>query len=90
MSFAKLYNDTKAGQILIVIESGDNGPEVKISFQPEGLGVCSTSLEFTDGDSDEAWEKADAAFDLFSKEQAEEYVLNVLKDLGKSGLIAID
>jgi len=87
MSFAKLYNDTQAGQILVVIDSGDSGPEVKISFEPQGLGVCSTSLEFTDDDEGEAWDKAQRAFDLFSLEQAEGYVLNVIKELDQSGLL---
>jgi len=39
--FAKLYEKTKYGQILVMLDSTDEGePVIKYCCQPEGLGVC--------------------------------------------------
>lgn len=39
--FAKLF-DTPKGQVLIIIQDGDEGLEIVAMAQPEGLGVCQT------------------------------------------------
>ena len=40
--FAKLYETTEHGQILVMLDSTEEGePFIKYSCQPEGLGVCS-------------------------------------------------
>lgn len=58
--FAKLYS-TDAGQILVKLDSGEDGaPEIRVFAKPEELGVCSVALQFDD--SDEGWDKAEAAF----------------------------
>lgn len=67
--FAKLYGpDDK--QVLVKLDQGDNGPEVRFYFNPPGLGVCSTALIFTDDDTGEAWEKAEAAFAKVDEQHA--------------------
>jgi hypothetical protein len=39
--FAKLYEKTEHGQILVMLDSTDEGdPIIKYYCQPEGLGVC--------------------------------------------------
>jgi hypothetical protein len=37
--FAKIFETTK-GQVLIIIQDGDEGLELVAMAQPEGLGVC--------------------------------------------------
>ena len=59
--FAKLF-ETDLGQILVKIDEGDNGPEIRYYFEPEGLGLCSIALQFADDEDGEAWDKADSAF----------------------------
>jgi hypothetical protein len=40
--FAKLYETPEHGQILVMIDSNEEGePYIKYSCQPEGLGICS-------------------------------------------------
>lgn len=57
--FAKLY-ETELGQILVMRDEGDEGPEVRFYVKPAGLGVCSDAVGFDE--SDEGHEKADRCF----------------------------
>lgn len=71
--FAKIFN-TEYGQVLVKIDSSENDEheaEVRIYFQPEGLGVCNTAFHFSD------WEKAEKAFDLAD----ENLCLDVMKQV---------
>lgn len=58
--FAKLFRADDTGQVLVVLDEGDEGPEIRISFKPNGFGVCSMKLSFKD--SDAGWEKAETTF----------------------------
>jgi hypothetical protein len=80
MDFAKIFRTEETGQILVVIDEGDAGPEVKFSFVPVGLGVCSLAVKF---DGDTAWDSAQELFDSVDKVRAIEMIqpsLNMLKD----------
>jgi len=57
--FAKIYESTEIGQILIKLDShGETGlPEVRLYFTSPGVGVCSVALGFKEGQEDKA-EKA--------------------------------
>ena len=72
--FAKLFESKEYGQILMVLDTGDEAqPEVRFSFMPENLGVCSVALKFEDTDA--GWEEAEKAFTKFdSNEKALEAV----------------
>lgn len=67
--FAKLY-ETTLGQILVMRQMGDDGPELAFTFDPEvePLGVCTVKLGFSDDDA--GCEKADLAFDAVTEEGA--------------------
>jgi len=78
--FAKLY-ETEVGQILVKLDDGDDGPEVRYFFQPEGLGVCSVAVNFKDSDEDTAWDNADTVFDGCTEESSLEMVKSVLETL---------
>lgn len=58
--FAKLFRADDTGQVLVVLDEGDEGPEIQISFKPNGLGVCCMKLGFKDSDSGR--ERAEATF----------------------------
>ena len=66
MMFAKLY-ETELGQILVKLDEGDKGAEVKVYFEPEGLGVCSIDFNWESETSEMQWEKAEKAFKLMTK-----------------------
>ncbi len=41
--FAKLFEFEGLGQVLVMLDRGDDGPEVRLYFKPDGLGVCSVA-----------------------------------------------
>jgi hypothetical protein len=63
--FAKLFG-TDDDQVLVTIDQGDEGPEVRIHCKPTGLGVCVTTLGYPEkayaGGTNEAWTKAEKCF----------------------------
>lgn len=66
--FAKLYEPEKGQQILVKLDAGDEGPEVRFYCQPEGLGVCSHAIGWDD--TDEGWAEAEKAFSDITEETA--------------------
>lgn len=66
MTFAKIFDSSKYGQILAKRDTNDEGaPELRIFFEPPQLGVCSVALNFPDTDAgydlaQEALERMDA------------------------------
>lgn len=65
--FAKLF-ETDIGQILVKVDDGDSGPEVRFYFTHDGFGVCCTALEFSD--NDEGKEEARKVFNETSVDSA--------------------
>lgn len=82
--FAKIY-ETELGQIVIMKLRNDdtNNPEVKVYFEPEGLGVCNFRFEMPD-DTDKNWDLIDELFENFTKENIVEKVKEAIKAI-KSG-----
>lgn len=70
--FAKLFEFDDIGQVVCLLTTGDNGPEILVHFQPEGLGVCTQRFSYEDGDEDEQWERADSGFALLDRERVYE------------------
>ncbi|MGP9633740.1 hypothetical protein ACT3R7_11805 [Halomonas sp. AOP43-A1-21] len=68
--FAKLFNDTPHGQILVKLCTSHNedGPEVRFFFHPPGLGEC--SVAFACDDTDAGWRVAEKAFAKVDEEMA--------------------
>lgn len=66
--FAKLF-ETDVGQILVKKDSGEDGPEVRFYFQPEGLGVCSVAFNGF-GDDENGWDAADMTFETIDAQDA--------------------
>lgn len=82
--FAKLY-ETKLGQILVKVDDGDEGPEVRVYFTPEDLGVCHIAFTWSDGDEKTKWKKADKTFNNMTQEKAISAVSEVLGKMGIQG-----
>lgn len=77
--FAKLYGSDD-DQILVKLDSGDSGPEVRFYFTPGGcLGVCSLVMHFDD--SDAGYDQADVAFDRIDESFAVDLVAKQKKEL---------
>ena len=58
--FAKLYDTPEHGQILVMIDSTEEGePYIKYSCQPKGLGICSAQSP-TFENSENGWFIANA------------------------------
>lgn len=82
--FAKLF-ETEKGQILVKLDDGDEGAEVRFYFMPEGLGVCSMALQF-EGSDDHKWDLAESAFEKVDEELALSFVGDKME---KGGMLNI-
>jgi hypothetical protein len=81
MAFAKIYGG-EADQILVMIDYGDNGPEVRFYFEPDGLGVCNVALKYAD--TDDGWDRAEAAFKAITEDDAKAIVAQGMAQAGVS------
>lgn len=84
MDFAKLFRFDDVGQVLVKLDDSEDGPEVRVYFQPKGLGVCSTAFTFKPDDLEDENDKAEKAFDLIDEEKAHAIVTEVLKTIPSS------
>lgn len=74
--FAKLF-ETKVGQLLCVLNMhGNDGPEISFIVKPAGLGLCTTTLGFTDE------EGAQQCFDRLTADMGMEAIKDVLEISG--------
>ena len=71
--FAKLFETKEHGQILAVIDEGDEGPEVRFSFSPPNLGVCQQAAKYSQ-EHEDGWDKAQTFFDSLDEEKAIEFI----------------
>lgn len=68
MAFAKLFGSDDS-QVLVMLGKGDDDcPELSVLFKPEGFGVCKLCYGFED--SDDGWDKAEAAFEEIDEAKA--------------------
>jgi hypothetical protein len=74
MTFCKIFG-TGDQQRLVKVDSTarGNAPEVRIYFQPSGLGLCSIAFQWDDN-SDKSWDLAEAAFARMDAERVETLV----------------
>ncbi len=80
--FAKLYG--KKQQVLVMINEGKEGPEVRIFSELDGFGVCSTALGFSDDDL--GWQKAEKAFEQMDEATARSILEKTLGQFVKSAV----
>lgn len=78
--FAKLFNDPEYGQILVVIQDGNEGPEIRFSARMDefDLGVCSFAVEYDKNDS-KTWALAEQKFKEIDLEKAQQ-AINPIRD----------
>lgn len=83
MSFAKLFQFDDIGQVLVKRDTNDETqePEVRLYFEPEGFGVCSTAFTFEEGQGEDQATKAERAFDLVDEARAHSIITGVLKTI---------
>ncbi len=77
--FAKLFGGPD-DQVLVKLDSAESGsPEVRLFFEPVGLGVCSIALGFED--SEDGWAKAETAFASMNEVEARAGIAAARRDL---------
>lgn len=79
--FAKLYG-TDDKQVLVKLDEGEEGPEIRFYFQPAGLGVCSVATYFEDSDeghtaAQQAFDKVDEAHAFSITDKAKQTILQM-------------
>ena len=73
MKFAKVYENKRFGQIIIMKKQTEIGaPELRFYFQPEGFGVCEFAIGFNDQDASES--RFDQAFHEMTPQIATEII----------------
>lgn len=77
--FAKLFRHPTIGQVLVMRQSGDDGPELRVFVHPPGLDVCSIALGFSDDDA--GYEKADAAMECVDESRAYKMAESVMEQI---------
>ncbi|EOH9027157.1 hypothetical protein [Pseudomonas aeruginosa] len=77
--FAKLFEFEDLGQVLVMLDRGDDGPEVRLYFKPDGLGVCSVACSSFPGGEDEQWDHAEKGFATVDSEGAHKLVAEAMK-----------
>lgn len=82
--FCKIFNHEEIGQILVMHDSGEDGPEIGISFVPEGLGVCRVALKFSN--TDKGWDNSEKAFESIGLDTVVESIESTINGLKESGL----
>ena len=84
MDFAKLFKFDDIGQVLVKIDEEENGVEVRVYFQPKGLGVCSTAFNFKPTADKDENDVAEEVFESIDEEKAYKIVKGVLKTIPSS------
>jgi len=82
--FAKLFDDTPYGQILVKQDTydEDNAPELHFFVRPAGLGVCSVSMVFAD--TPEGWSECGSVFTEMTQQYAEQAVELLMQEIGET------
>ena len=82
--FAKLYEFEDIGQVLVKLDTGDDGVDVRFFFKPEELGACSLAMTFKRSERGDEWDKAERAFNLVDENKAYALVSETLKTIPAS------
>jgi hypothetical protein len=80
MKFAKIFENKRLGQVIIMKKQTDLGaPEIRFFFQPEGFGVCEFAIGFNDQDASES--RFAEAYDEMTPQIAYEIIDGYLKHM---------
>jgi hypothetical protein len=84
-NFAKLFQFEDLGQVLVKLDEEESGPEIRLYFQPPGLGVCSSAFSYSDDQHGDAWDKAELAFETMCETRAHSIVSELIEQFGCLG-----
>ena len=80
MKFAKIFENKRLGQVIIMKKQTELGaPELRFFFQPEGFGVCEFAIGFNDQDASES--RFAEAYDEMTPQNAYEIIDGYLKHM---------
>jgi len=80
MKFAKIFENKRLGQVIIMKKQTELGaPELRFFFQPEGFGVCEFAIGFNDQDATES--RYAEAYDEMTPQIAYEIIDGYLKHM---------
>jgi len=80
MKFAKIFENKRLGQVIIMKKQTELGaPELRFFFQPEGFGVCEFAIGFNDQDATES--RFEEAYNEMTPQIAYEIIDGYLKHM---------
>lgn len=80
--FARIFKSKAYDQIVVMRrQDKDGGPEVRLYFQPEGMGVCEFGIGFRDDEPGDAAERLDKAFQSIDGNEAHILVKSYMESM---------
>ena len=80
--YCKVYKNKRYTQIVVMRrQDKDGGPEVRLYFEPEGMGVCEFGIGFRDDEPGDAAGRLDKAFQNLNGNEAVELVDGYMKHI---------
>ena len=67
--FAKVFETRERGQIVVFLQGGEEGPEIRFFVKPDGLGVSSVAMQWK-SDDEKSWEQAENDFESIDADKA--------------------
>lgn len=77
--FCKLFGSGK-DQLVVIMQRGDDGPELRCFASPTNLGVCSVAFSYAD--TEKGWDTAEEQFMLVDEARAK-YMAKPLFEAGR-------
>ena len=74
--FAKVFGKGR-GQIVVMLDEGQEGPEIRAFTRPPNLGVCSLAIGYSNDDA--GWDRAEAEFAKVDEKRAKEMVAPLIR-----------
>lgn len=69
--YCKIFKNKRFEQIVVMRrQDKDGGPEVRLYFKPEGMGVCEFGIGFRDNEPGDASARLDQAFNSLDGQEA--------------------
>lgn len=86
MLYSKTFKNRRFEQIVVMRrQDKDGGPEVRLYFKPDGMGVCEFGIGFRDDTPGDAAERLDKAFNSIDGQEAVILIDSYMESMQRRG-----
>lgn len=79
--FAKIYESSEYGQIVVMIDDVEGEAGVCIYFYLDDIGLSRITFEYQDDAESTGWEKAEIYFDMLDLEETIDIIENLISSI---------